>query len=156
MKVTAQNGNDVSSEAESVPVVITAEGHTYVPAVTKPTCTERGYTTYTCSVCGDSYVADYTEPTGHSFSDKWSSDGKNHWYECVNCGEKKDVTAHTFKWVKDKDGSRHEECTVCGYEKTAAKAAQTGDDNSGLLLWLFVLAASGIAVTGIAAYRRKR
>ena len=156
VKVTAQNGNDVSSEAESVPVVITAEGHTYVPAVTKPTCTERGYTTYTCSVCGDSYVADYTEPTGHSFPDKWSSDGKNHWYECVNCGEKKDVAAHTFKWVKDKDGSRHEECTVCGYEKTAAKAAQTGDDNSGLLLWLFVLAASGIAVTGIAAYRRKR
>lgn len=155
MKVTAQNGNDVSPETESAPVVITAEGHIYVPAVTKPTCTERGYTTYTCSVCGDSYVADYTEPTGHSFPDKWSSDGKNHWYECVNCGEKKDVTAHTFKWVKDKDGSRHEECTVCGYEKTAAKAAQTGDDNSGLLLWLFVLAASGIAVTGIAAYSRK-
>lgn len=155
VKVTAQNGNDVSPETESAPVVITAEGHIYVPAVTKPTCTERGYTTYTCSVCGDSYVADYTEPTGHSFPDKWSSDGKNHWYECVNCGEKKDVTAHTFKWVKDKDGSRHEECTVCGYEKTAAKAAQTGDDNSGLLLWLFVLAASGIAVTGIAAYSRK-
>ena len=34
--------------------------------VTKePTCTEQGYTTYTCSLCGDSYTADYTEPLNH-------------------------------------------------------------------------------------------
>ncbi|MCD8006563.1 MAG: hypothetical protein LUF29_06270, partial [Oscillospiraceae bacterium] len=32
-----------------------------------PTCTEKGYTTYTCSVCGDTYVADETEALGHSY-----------------------------------------------------------------------------------------
>ena len=31
--------------------------HNYIPAVTDPTCTTGGYTTYRCSVCGDSYVA---------------------------------------------------------------------------------------------------
>ena len=42
--------------------------HTYIATVTVPTCTERGYTTYTCD-CGDSYVDDYTEETGHSYTD---------------------------------------------------------------------------------------
>ena len=32
--------------------------HHYEAVVTGPTCTEQGYTTYTCSVCGDSYVGD--------------------------------------------------------------------------------------------------
>ncbi len=40
-------------------------GHNYQAVVTPPTCTEQGYTTYTCSNCGDSYVTDYTNPTNH-------------------------------------------------------------------------------------------
>ena len=34
--------------------------HEYTTAVTEPTCTERGYTTYTCS-CGESYVDNYVD-----------------------------------------------------------------------------------------------
>ena len=41
--------------------------HGYIPAVTAPTCTEDGYTTYTCAVCGDSYVADHTPALGHDW-----------------------------------------------------------------------------------------
>ena len=37
----------------------------YNAVVTPPTCTEQGYTTYTCE-CGDSYVDDYVNATGHS------------------------------------------------------------------------------------------
>ena len=40
--------------------------HSYEAVVTAPTCTEAGYTTYTCA-CGDSYVDDETAATGHSF-----------------------------------------------------------------------------------------
>lgn len=40
------------------------EGHAYESAVTKPTCTEQGYTTHTCTICGDSYKDSYTDPTG--------------------------------------------------------------------------------------------
>ena len=35
--------------------------HRYHAVVTAPTYTQQGYTTYTCSVCGDSYVSDYTD-----------------------------------------------------------------------------------------------
>lgn len=45
---------------------ISATGHDYVAVVTAPTCTEGGYTTYTCSVCNDSYVGDETAATGHT------------------------------------------------------------------------------------------
>ena len=47
---------------------IAATGHNYKTVVTKPTCTEQGYTTYTCTKCNDSYVDDYTAPTGHKFT----------------------------------------------------------------------------------------
>ena len=46
---------------------------------------------------------DYTEATGHSFSDKWITDGKNHWHECTVCGAKKDVAAHIFEWNRDSE-----------------------------------------------------
>ena len=37
--------------------------------VTAPTCTEHGYTTYTCTRCKDSYVDDYTDSLGHNFGE---------------------------------------------------------------------------------------
>lgn len=42
-----------------------AHTHEYTPVVTEPTCTTKGYTTYTCS-CGDSYVGDETEMAPHT------------------------------------------------------------------------------------------
>lgn len=45
-------------------------GHSYSAAVTKPTCTDQGYTTFTCSECGDSYVDSYVDATGHTDADR--------------------------------------------------------------------------------------
>ena len=49
---------------------VTAPEHThkYTTVVTAPTCTEDGFTTYTCE-CGDTYKADETKATGHNFGD---------------------------------------------------------------------------------------
>ncbi|SDB01780.1 S8 family serine peptidase [Eubacterium oxidoreducens] len=33
----------------------------------EPTCTEEGYTEYTCTKCHNTYQTDFTEPTGHVF-----------------------------------------------------------------------------------------
>ncbi|MBR0412981.1 MAG: hypothetical protein IJI47_05385 [Eubacterium sp.] len=41
--------------------------HNYIGTVTVPTCTNRGYTTYTCEHCNDSYVSDYVNAKGHTF-----------------------------------------------------------------------------------------
>ena len=69
-----------------------ALGHDYKSEVTAPTCTEMGYTTNTCSRCGDTNKSDYTEPAGHK-PGEWIID--------------KEPTT-------DSEGSKHKECTVCG------------------------------------------
>ena len=69
-----------------------ALGHDYKSEVTAPTCAEMGYTTNTCSRCGDTNKSDYTEPAGHKPGD-WIVD--------------KEPTI-------DSEGSKHKECTVCG------------------------------------------
>lgn len=67
----------------------------------------------------------------HKYGTEWKYDGTNHWHEC-EYGEKADITAHTFKQIIDKEatatekGSKHEECTVCGYKKTAVDIPATG------------------------------
>ena len=58
-----------------VTVVAETHVHDYTATVTAPTCTEQGYTTYTCA-CGDSYVGDYVDALGHHFEN-----GK-----CTVCG----------------------------------------------------------------------
>ena len=49
-------------------VIENALGHDYAEEVTEPNCTEMGYTTYTCSVCGDSYVGNYTDALEHTYT----------------------------------------------------------------------------------------
>ena len=44
--------------------------HSYTSKVTAATCTAQGYTIYTCSSCGYSYKANYTDALGHSYSYK--------------------------------------------------------------------------------------
>lgn len=58
---------DYSTETSRVYFTVTAEHiHQYTSTVTPPTCTEQGYTTYTCT-CGNSYRSDYTNPLDHSW-----------------------------------------------------------------------------------------
>ena len=45
---------------------IPALGHNYSALLTSPTCTEQGYTTHTCSHCGDSYKDDFNAAFGHT------------------------------------------------------------------------------------------
>ena len=43
--------------------------HEYVTSVTAPTCTKKGFTTYVCSLCYESYVGDFVDATGHTPED---------------------------------------------------------------------------------------
>ncbi len=87
-------GEKLSSDTITVP----ATGHSYEAVVTAPTCTEGGYTTYTCSVCGDSYTADETEALGHSYEFQgftWSGDLKSATatFKCSACDDTQTVDA---------------------------------------------------------------
>lgn len=71
----------------------------------------------------------------HKYGTEWKHDETNHWHEC-ECGNKADIMAHNFKWIVDKEattaekGSKHEECTVCGYKEAAVDIPVTDFGNS--------------------------
>ena len=46
--------------------VLPAQGHDYEDEVTPPTCAEQGYTTHTCTRCGDVYNDAYVDALGHN------------------------------------------------------------------------------------------
>ena len=64
--------------------------HVYTASVTAPTCTEGGYTTYTCP-CGDSYVADEVAALGHNYDTRVTAptctEGGYTTYTCTACGD---------------------------------------------------------------------
>ncbi len=64
--------------------VITKTGHKYVDKVVAPTCTEKGYTLHTCSLCNDNYKDKETNITGHNFTSKMISGYMT--YVCSDCG----------------------------------------------------------------------
>ena len=89
-------------------------GHSYVPVVTPPTCTEDGYTTHTCATCGDTYTSDTTEATGHNH--EVTSDGTDTHTGTCACGD-------TFTEAHDFVGHV---CDVCGqYEFAIAQVSLT-------------------------------
>ncbi len=66
-------------------------GHNYVAEVTEPTCTEGGYTTFTCSRCGDTYTDEETDPLGHDYTadvtEPTCTEGGYTVYTCSRCGD---------------------------------------------------------------------
>ena len=102
------------------------------------TTTEKGSKHEECTVCGYKKTAvdiPKIDSHNHDYGTEWKYDETNHWHECED-GEKADITAHTFKQIIDKEatatekGSKHEECTVCGYKKAAVDIPVTDFGNS--------------------------
>ena len=117
-------------ETESIPKV--KHEHKYAEAVTKPTCTEKGYTTYTCQ-CGDTYKDKYTDALGHkeevipgvaaTCTKAGLTDGK----KCSVCGEilveqkeapalghKEEVLAAVAPTCTKTGLTEGKKCSVCG------------------------------------------
>lgn len=175
-----------SSHVESEQAAVSGE-------VTKPaTCTEKGETTYTAVFESDwavtqTKVLEDVEMIPHAYGAEWESDETGHWHMCSVCKAKADEESHTFEWIVDKEatdeqaGSKHQECTVCGYalaaveipplekpeepeqpippqtEKPAAQPSrsttpQTGDAGNTLPWALLCVAAAGVS----AAFYTKR
>mgnify|MGYP004589397355 CR=1 FL=1 len=102
------------------------------------TATEKGSKHEECTVCGYKKAAvdiPKIDSHNHNYGTEWKYDETNHWHECED-GNKAEITAHNFKWIIDKEatpaekGSKHEECTVCGYKKTAVDIPTIGFGSS--------------------------
>ncbi len=66
--------------------------HVYAETVTAPTCTGKGYTTHTCTNCGDSYADTYVDALGHDYccteTVKPTADSQGYdVYTCTRCGD---------------------------------------------------------------------
>ena len=99
--------------------VIEALRHNYESEVTAPTCTESGYTTHTCSRCGDSYVDSYTEATGHNYIVKSTTEavceqGGIIVYECTNCKDTYQETIAALGHTEVVDASVEATCIQAG------------------------------------------
>ena len=149
---------------------------------TPATATTSGSKHKECTVCGYTITTEAIPATGgehtHSYGSEWKNDADNHWHEC-SCGDKKDTSAHTAgEWIIDTpatattSGSKHKECTVCGYTITTEAIPATGiptepgkpivpnspqtGDNSNIILWIALLFISGGTVIGITVYSKKK
>ena len=130
--------------------------HSYSAVVTAPTCTEQGYTTYTCTACGDSYVGDYVDATGHKPGEAVQENRvestctvQGHYDEVIYCTVescKEEISRtektlpladHSYSAVVTKPtctakGYTTYTCTACGDTYTANETAATGHKwNSG-------------------------
>lgn len=72
--------------------------------VVDPTCTEQGYTIYTCTACGETVKADFVPANGHSYEES--------------------VVAPTC----EKDGYTNHVCSVCGDSYVADYVDAAGHD----------------------------
>ena len=110
--------------------------HKYQSVVTAPTCTEKGYTTYTCAICEDSYVADEVAALGHDLvtdagiavtcTESGLTEGKH----CSRCDykiERQAIAALGHAWdegkvttvpTTEKEGVKTFTCTRCSTTKT--------------------------------------
>ena len=111
-----------------------ALGHNYVAVVTAPTCTEKGFTTHTCSLCNDAYVDTEVAAKGHAYdavvTDPTCGDAGYTTHTCSSCGHSyaDSVVAakgHSFgEWTETlaptctETGINSRSCAACGYVET--------------------------------------
>ncbi|MEE0969616.1 MAG: hypothetical protein U0M06_09620 [Clostridia bacterium] len=103
----------IHNKRPGIAMVRMSHKHSHTTTVTPPTCTEEGYTTYTCS-CGDTYQDDIVDALGHDYNEAYESNEQGHWHICKRCGEASEVDAH----IPDRNEATNTDpikCTVCGY-----------------------------------------
>lgn len=91
----------------------------FAVSITPPTCSEGGFSTYTCS-CGESYVADNTPKLEHDFSGDWLDDLTHHFKECENCYVVDETTKATHTYTNSEIV-----CDTCGHNRGISSIAVT-------------------------------
>ena len=93
--------------------------------VKEATCTEAGYTTHVCKICGYTYVDGNIDALGHAWSE-WIDDGngETHTRTCSGCGITETEEHHWGEWELNKDatlfknGTKTRVCPDCGATET--------------------------------------
>ena len=127
------NGGHTLSKVDAKEATHLAEGNIEYWLCTKCGCYFSDAGGSTAIAAADVVIPKTAEHTADSTG--WHSDADNHWNTC-ECGEKLNLSGHSFTWVIDKKataeekGSKHEQCTVCGYAKAAVEIPVGGIETS--------------------------
>ena len=184
---SADGGDVTYASSDEKIATVNEKGEVTIKGVGTAIITATAAETPSYKEASDEYTLTVTD---HQLGNKWESDADNHWHVCEICQTKVDFAAHDFEWVVDKEatttekGSKHEKCTVCGYEKKAVEipvienGTTGGDQNSGnagnstkadaangsktgdampigMLAVLMLAAAAGIAFCGRKLYKSR-
>ena len=107
-----------------------ALGHEYAAKAKKPTCTERGYTTHTCTRCHNSYRDAYVAALGHWYGE-WTpnADGTNS-ATCLRDAYEHAVDCARFSFALMAEDVRTEFvlCPVCGEVSELRLFDENGED----------------------------
>ena len=146
--VSDGGGNEWGFKVTDVKVASGAHVHSCTSVVTAPSCTEKGYTTHTCT-CGDSYVDSYTDALGHSYG-AWKQTKAPTCTEkgmetrtCTRCNasETRDINAlgHDIKHhaakaatCTEKGWAAYDTCSRCNYS-TYKEIAATGHKHNAVV-----------------------
>jgi len=108
-------------------------GHNYNSVVTEPTCTKKGYTTHTCTRCGESYVDGETNILPHDMADATCTEPST----CAGCGYiEGSALGHNYSKYETTNATCTEAggvkriCSVCGYEDLIPTMPALGHDLS--------------------------
>lgn len=118
----------VMGKGEALSADLPANGESL--AITLTVTAERNDNRQKASA-GTTYIINRAQ---HDFDEKWQNDAAGHWRSCNVCGTAAGTTEHVFIWVTDKPatqtepGSKHEECTDCGFKKAAVEIPAAGTD----------------------------
>lgn len=131
----------------TVYVECTGDSHSYGTEIVEPTCTEVGYTIYTCVGCGHKYTDDEVPALGHEYEsvtvDATCTTGGYTKHTCIRCGDTytDNVTPSGHQYnngtVKDVTGTHgiivRYSCTICGhwYDEESGTATGTGTSTGG-------------------------
>ena len=145
LTVTADNTKTATTELQ-----FTVNEHDYVAVVTPPSCTEKGYTTYTCRNCGHSYKGNEVDATGHTWGE-WkvvkeattTETGKKE-RVCERCDCKETAVISMI--------SKKKQPTTSTKSDTAVK---TGD-STNILLWSMVMVISLAGMLTALFFKRRR
>ena len=104
---------------------IVYETHTWDDGkiTTKPTCTEPGVRTYTCTDC-DYWKVDNVAPTHECFD--WIADSETQHRRTCTCGQYTEYLDHVY------DNDSDPTCDSCGYQRTIVSTSeQASQDGKG-------------------------
>lgn len=119
--------------------------HTYQDTVTPPTCTEDGYTTHACTICGESSVDTPIPATGHTYQETvFAPTCTQRGYTadvCQICGDQSvredsyvdalghDLITDVYEATCTKQGYKQDRCNLCDYISEQYDIQQPNDNH---------------------------